>query len=406
MCGQHDGEELTRSTAVTSVSTSSDPFPWESGIYDAHCHPTDTMSTIEAIPSMRASTLTVMATRSQDQALVAEVAASHGVRSKYELSQGHLIPSFGWHPWFSYQLFDDTVPEAERTYHEGQPDAKKRHYQAVLAPAPEDPDFLDALPTPRSLSAFLADTRARLQHHPLALVGEVGLDKAFRLPQGRTDADESSRDQALTPGGREGRRLAPQHVKMPHQVAVLKAQLALAGELGRPVSVHGVQAHGVLHDTLSSLWKGHEKEVVSRKKRRLVAEGAEDFDSEDELEEDEFGRKDVPPKPYPPRICLHSYSGPAEMLKQYTNPAIPARMFFSFSSAINMGTKAGADKIAEVLQACPDNSILVESDLHIAGEEMDARLEEMYRKVCEIKKWKLQEGVERIGKNYREFIFG
>ncbi|KAJ0145704.1 Cut9-interacting protein scn1, partial [Colletotrichum tanaceti] len=269
-----------------------------------------------------------------------------------------------------------------------------------------DPDFLDALPTPRSLSSFLADTRRRLQDHPLALVGEVGLDKAFRLPEGRIDAEETSRDRTLTPGGREGRRLAPQHVKMPHQVAVLKAQLALAGELGRPVSVHGVQAHGLLHDTLSSLWKGHEKEVVSRKKKRLVAEGAEDFDSDDEPEEDDFGRKKVPPKPYPPRICLHSYSGSAAMMKQYTNPAIPARVFFSFSSAINLGTKAGADKIVEVLQACPDNSLLVESDLHIAGEEMDARLEEMYRKACEVKGWGLQEGVERIGRNYREFIFG
>ncbi|KDN62755.1 hypothetical protein CSUB01_05659 [Colletotrichum sublineola] len=406
MCGQHEHGEPGSSAVVNSVSFSSDPFPWESGIYDAHCHPTDTMSTVENIPAMRASALTVMATRSQDQALVAELAASHGVRSKYAMSHGYLIPSFGWHPWFSYQLFDDTVPEAERTYPQGQPDAKKRHYQAVLAPAPEDPDFLDALPDPRSLSAFLADTRRRLHDHPLALVGEVGLDKAFRLPEGRTDVDESSRDRTLTPGGREGRRLAPQHVKMPHQVAVLKAQLALAGELGRPVSVHGVQAHGVLHDTLSSLWKGHEKEVVSRKKKRLVAEGAEDFDTEDELEEDDFGRKAVPPRPYPPRICLHSYSGPAEMLKQYTNPAIPAHLFFSFSSAINLGTKAGADKIVEVLQACPDDSILVESDLHVAGDEMDARLEEMYRKVCEIKGWKLQEGVERIGRNYREFIFG
>ncbi|WYZ46040.1 hypothetical protein EsH8_IX_000265 [Colletotrichum jinshuiense] len=406
MCGQHEDGAANPPTVVTSASSSSDPFPWDAGVYDAHCHPTDTMSTVDKIPNMRAAALTVMATRSQDQALVADVAAAHGVRSRYDMSQGHLIPSFGWHPWFSYQLFDDTVPEAERTYREGQPDAKTRHYQAVLAPAPEDPDFLDALPTPRSLSAFLADTRDRLKDHPLALVGEVGLDKAFRLPEGRTDVQESSRDQGLTPGGREGRRLAPQHVKMPHQVAVLKAQLALAGELGRPVSVHGVQAHGVLHDTLASLWKGHEKEVVSRKKKRLVAEGAEDFDSEDEIEEDDFGRKDVPPKPYPPRICLHSYSGPAEMLKQYTNPAIPARMFFSFSSAINLGTKAGAGKIVEVIQACPDDSVLVESDLHIAGDDMDARLEEMYRKVCEIKGWGLQEGVERIGKNYREFIFG
>ncbi|KAL0930419.1 uncharacterized protein CTRU02_214494 [Colletotrichum truncatum] len=406
MCGQHELGDQNPSTSVTSASSSSDPFPWDRGIYDAHCHPTDTMSSIETIPNMRAATLTVMATRSQDQALVAEVAASHGVRSKYEMSQGHLVPCFGWHPWFSYQLFDDTVPEAEWTYREGQPDAKKRHYQAVLAPAPEDPSFIDALPTPRPLSAFLADTRGRLQDHPLALVGEVGLDKAFRLPEGWTNDDDSSRDQTLTPGGREGRRLAPQHVKMPHQIAVLKAQLALAGELGRSVSVHGVQAHGVLHDTLASLWKGHEKQVITRRQKKLVAEGAEDPESGDELEEDDFGRKAVPPKPYPPRICLHSYSGPAEMLKQYTNPSIPARIFFSFSSAINLGTKAGADKIVEVIQACPDDSILIESDLHIAGDEMDARLEEMYRKVCEIKGWKLEEGVARIGKNYRQFIFG
>ncbi|KAF9872269.1 cut9 interacting protein [Colletotrichum karsti] len=403
MCGQHqDGHH----NPVASTSSASDSFPWDHGVYDAHCHPTDTMSSIETIPSMRASALTVMATRSQDQALVAEVAASHGVRSKYEMSQGHLIPCFGWHPWFSHQLFDDTVPEAEWTYREDQPDAKKRHYQAVLTPAPEDPGFIDALPTPRPLSVFLADTRTRLQDHPLALVGEVGLDKAFRLPEGWTNDHQSSRDQTLTPGGREGRRLASQHVKMPHQVAVLKAQLALAGELGRPVSVHGVQAHGVLHDTLASLWKGHEKEVISKRQQKLVAEGAEDPESEDELEEDDLGRKMVPPKPYPPRICLHSYSGPAEMLNQYTNKAIPARIFFSFSSAINLGTKAGADKIAEVVEACPDDSILIESDLHVAGEEMDARLEEMYRKVCEIKGWKLQEGVTRIGKNYRQFIFG
>ncbi|TEA10627.1 Cut9-interacting protein scn1 [Colletotrichum sidae] len=406
MCGQHDTRDANPSTAVTPASASSDPFPWNHGIYDAHCHPTDTLSSIDAIPEMRAAVLTVMATRSQDQDLVADVAASLGVRSKYEMSQGRLIPCFGWHPWFSYQLFDDTVPEAERTFREGQPDAKDRHYHAVLTPVPEDPSFLDALPAPRPLSAFLADTRDRLLVHPLALVGEVGLDKAFRLPEGWSNNHESSRDQTLTPGGREGRRLTPQHVKMPHQVTVLKAQLALAGELGRAVSVHGVQAHGLLHDTLASLWKGHEKEVISRRQKKLVAEGAEDPDSDDEVDEDDYGKRRVPPKPYPPRICLHSYSGPAEMLKQYTNPAIPARIFFSFSSAINLGTKAGADKIVEVIEACPDDSILVESDLHIAGEEMDTRLEEMYRKICDIKGWKLQDGVARIGKNYREFIFG
>ena len=55
---------------------------------------------------------------------------------------------------------------------------------------------------------------------------------------------------------------------------------------------------------------------------------------------------------------------------------------------------------------CPDDRILVESDLHVAGEAMDAALEAMYGKVCEVKGWELEEGIRRIGKNYEEFIFG
>jgi hypothetical protein len=49
---------------------------------------------------------------------------------------------------------------------------------------------------------------------------------------------------------------------------------------------------------------------------------------------------------------------------------------------------------------------LIESDLHVAGERMDGMLEEMYRKVCEIKGWGLREGTEKIRRNYEEFIFG
>lgn len=390
------------------------------------------MSSLDSIPSMKAAALTVMATRFQDQSLVADAASSSlGLASRNVLEptgddKGRIIPSFGWHPWFSHQLYDDSVSRSEQTYQppgddEDKQAAKLAHYAAVLQPSPkaDDTAFLDSLPEPQPLSSFIEETRARLEEHPLALVGEIGVDKAFRLPQAFDKQTSSARDETLTPGGREGRLLSPQHVRMSHQAAVLRAQLALAGELGRAVSIHGVHAHGVLFDTLTATWKGHEKEVLSRRERRRIAPGAEDFSSSDEEEEDEDeaaptrtrkrlenGRRVVAGKPFPPRVCLHSFSGPDEMLKQYLNPAIPARVFFSFSQAINLSEKNGAEKFAAQMKVCPDDRILVESDLHVAGEAMDEALEAMYRRVCEVKGWELEEGVRRIGRNYEEFIFG
>ncbi|KAL2261074.1 hypothetical protein VTK26DRAFT_4727 [Humicola hyalothermophila] len=385
------------------------------------------MSSIPGITNMRARALTIMATRSQDQDLVVSVAKQHGISDRGEIAassgrqqSNKIVPAFGWHPWFSYQLYDDTTGAESNTTYEPSSDSnrneqKAQHYNAVLSPAP-DAEFIASLPDPRSLRAFIDETRQRvLDAGPAALIGEIGLDKAFRLPWPRNAAEHSERDEALTPGGREGRMLSPHHVRMAHQVRVLKAQLRLAGELGVAVSVHGVQAHGVLFDALASLWKGHEKEVVSRRKQKLVAEGAEDFSSSSSEGEGEDGEVDAQPagrkrrykpKPFPPRVCLHSFSGSPQMVSQYLNPAIPVQVFFSFSTVINLSTAGGESKFPDVVRACPDDRVLVESDLHTAGEHMDHVLEDMYRRICDVKGWSLSEGVEKIRKNYERFIFG
>ncbi|KAI0175781.1 hydrolase [Hypoxylon sp. FL1284] len=432
MCQQHAGLDEDKRPSLQGTSpaedgsgTSQEPFPWDVGVFDAHCHPTDTMASIASIPDMKARALTVMSTRGQDQDLVSDVASRQGIKESDisilsdSAAGGRMVPCFGWHPWFSYQFYDDT---SSGSLYEGTPSSKISHYDQVLTPAPSSKDvsFSQGLPDPRPLSEFLNETRSRLEKHPLALVGEVGLDKAFRLPQSWTSTHEAQRDEGLTPGGREGRQLSPFRVQMAHQAAIFRAQLRLAGEMGRAVSVHGVQAHGVLYQTIAALWKGYEKDAPSRREKKQVAKGAEDFSdsSEDEEEDGNSGSRNKENKtseslyhqkqgsrPFPPRICLHSFSGPVEVVKQYLHPAVPATIFFSFSIVINWAT-GGGDKAEESIRAVPDNRILVESDLHTAGEQMDQYLEEVCRRICKIKGWELSKGVEQLNRNWREFVFG
>lgn len=282
-------------------------------------------------------------------------------------------------------------------------DQKASHYQDVLTPKSDDRAFLLSLPAPRPFGHFLSQTRDHLERYPLALIGEVGLDRSFRIPEAWLPEQADTRNDALTPGGREGRKLSPYRVSMEHQKKVLTAQLHLAGEMERAVSVHGVQAHGIVYETLAATWKGHEN--VSNKKARKQQEAAEKLGAEPESAADGTASPSAP-KPFPPRVCLHSFSGPAETVKQYIASTVPCEVFFSFSTTINSWSEKGDGKVEAAVRAVPDDRVLVESDLHTAGNRMDAYLEEIVRKICEVKGWELEDGVRRLGRNWRRFVFG
>ncbi|MCJ1465550.1 hypothetical protein MMC07_004168 [Pseudocyphellaria aurata] len=352
-----------------------------------------------------------MASRAQDQGLVAQFADAHGLTSsmlskllKRDTATGvqcQIVPSFGWHPWFSHQIYDDSVSQSTERAEDVH---KLDHYQAVLVPSPHDSDFLRKLPDPRPLSELIDQTRLYLEKYPFALVGEIGIDRSFRIPENSSDSNRDETESALTPGGREGKRLTPYRVHMDHQKKILTAQLQLAGELSRPVSVHGVAAHGALFETLQATWRGHEKVVVSKRIRKRTAHTYSHPDEEENRSRDEVLDARVA-KPFPPRICLHSYSGPPGPVKQYLHPSVPATIFFSFSKLVNFSSSVSS-KAIDVIKEIPDDRLLAESDLHCAGERMDDLLERVVRTICQIKRWPLEKGIRQLASNWVHFIIG
>ncbi|KAL1992709.1 hypothetical protein VTN49DRAFT_4741 [Thermomyces lanuginosus] len=380
---------------MSSLDGSEPDFPWHIGVYDAHCHPTDNMPSTSTIADMKARKLTVMATRGEDQDLVAQVAAKYGPE--------RIVPCFGWHPWFAHQI----------SLGESQVEDRTVHYRSVLQgslsssgkgkdQSEEDIAFFQTLPEPKPLRELLTDMRTHLVAHPTALVGEVGLDRAFRLPMPWSEDELRERDPSITPGSREGRRLSPFKVSVEHQKSLLKAQLQLAGELRRPVSLHSVQGHGVVLEILRDLWRGYEKKG-SKRAMRMKTKNTEFPTGEDDKDE----KQEEKPLPFPPRICMHSYSGRADSLAQFLHPSAPSEIFFSFSSVINLPPSADENhKTVQVVRALPADRILVESDFHEAGASMDDLLEEVTRTVCRIRGWTLEEGVKQLARNYQRFLHG
>ena len=372
------------------------------GLFDAHCHPTDIMASIDDISFMKARCLTIMASRSQDQELVSKVAWQYPLRAREDLdetSRRYVVPSFGWHPWFSYQMYDDSAGKSNV------PIDKLQHYRNVLTPTPEDDQFLESLTEPIALSRFIHDTEVRLQHHPIALVGEIGIDRAFRLPVGPfhspcpvNDKPNIHDAKQYTPGSREGRGLTPYKVHIDHQLVVLRAQLELAARLRRPVSVHCVQGHGVIFDLFQSMWAGHERLSKRQLKRRQSVSGAHEHEADMDID-------GQPRLPYPQRVCMHSFSGPVDPLRQFFHPTVPVDFYFSFSHLINF-SNIGSSKAVDVVRAVPDDRILVESDYHCAGKEMDELLEKVVNRVCEIKQWTLEDGARQLRTNWERFVFG
>ena len=175
---------------------------------------------------------------------------------------------------------------------------------AVAQPSPRPPQ-LSLLPSyglhPWDVGnrspAWLETLRSHLVSDPRAAVGEIGLDR-WMLDRARPD------DPRLA-----GLRRAP----LEEQVATFKSQLDLAVTLDRPVTIHCIDAFGLLLETLRSV-------------------------------------------PLPPRgFLLHAYSGPLELVAPFA--ALGA--YFSFNAAYLAPRHA---RLRELYKNIPLARLLVETD--------------------------------------------
>eukprot|EP00741_Cyanophora_paradoxa_P007896 tig00001224_g7639.t1 len=226
------------------MSVSNEPAELLRSLFDCHNHIIDdgaeALAGIEAIACRR---MCVMSCRPSDFASTARLAAAHGER---------IVPAFGVHPWFAHTL------------------------------RPGDPDAVDA----STLAEWDSMLRGALAANPRAIVGEIGLDKAAKIP-GRGECDFAQ------------------------QLAVFRRQLAIAAELRRPVSMHCVRAMGPATEVL----------------RELAARGQ-----------------------LPPRVMFHSYTGSPDAVNQLRkiSRAAEERFYFSFSEALNGRSGKGAAAVAAV----------------------------------------------------------
>ncbi|KAJ4002267.1 hypothetical protein F5050DRAFT_1559054 [Lentinula boryana] len=287
-------------------------------LVDVHCHPTDAPSISPASMEKLGITICAMSSKASDQLLVYNLAKSYPKK---------VIPCFGYHPWFSHLIcLRGNV-------------SKEDHYRELFYISQSDEDLetlntlLDILPAPIPLDDVIMELRQNFRDFPDAMLGEVGLDRAFRIP---FDYDASPR------------KLSPFTVPINHQVAILQAQINLAVELGRNISLHSVRAHQPTMELLA---------------RMEIQHGVDSWN----------------------RISLdlHSCGFSPEMLKDIQRRYPNA--FLSLSTVIN----GRSPNHISLIKVCDPLRILVESDYN----DVDMCTEQtwdMVRTVADVKGWPIE----------------
>ncbi|CAI4035730.1 hypothetical protein SMKI_13G3810 [Saccharomyces mikatae IFO 1815] len=262
-------------------------------LVDAHCHViTDPDSAVGGDDGGSKNTLRcVMSSNPYDWKNLKKMANNSTRRE-------NLYLGFGVHPWYSHLFYI------------GDQRDKISHYLNVLEYKNKEQfdGLVRVLPEPLDLEEYIL---REFNEKLVSVIGEVGLDKLFRLPaSGFYTQNEKT-------------RLTTVKVKLSHQEAVFRRFCRLARKTNKPISIHDVKCHGKLNDICN-------EELL----------------------------------PYHSvNICLHSYTGSKEtLLTQWLKKFPPDRIFVSLSKWINFKNPEEGDTLVRGL---PKTCILTETDFPV-----------------------------------------
>ncbi|CAO1639063.1 unnamed protein product [Sympodiomycopsis kandeliae] len=337
---------------------------------DVHAHPTDDprLSGPDGIPTLarrlaeevKIGRICGMSSNTADQVFIRELKIEFErfkACNEDERVTLDFRPCFGYHPWYSHTI----------SQHHPAPSAAE-HYRSLFSDCGETSlkeleMILPHLPPPRSLQDVLAEVRDNLERFPDALLGEVGLDRAFRVPMSKSaikyqpseqhllqsEPQDNSRtsEQSGTPGqggnshtlALRGKSLSSLTIPIDHQYSILLAQISLAISLGRNISMHSVKSSD------STL---HLLEDCCRRFNGLHCKSFRSIS-----------------------LDLHSCTLSSEVASRIIQ--LHPNVYISFSSTIN---KEGSQKsLPALLLEIPPSRILIESDWHTSDQITSRNLE-------------------------------
>lgn len=225
---------------------------------------------------------------------------------------GMVTPCFGVHPWYSHLFSLDGMISKEGHY---------RQVFGIKEGSKLDDEILNILPDPIDFNQHLQIMRNLINKYDIAVLGEIGLDKLFRIPTSGFYGNPKFKESKDVVG------LTNYKTTMEHQKRIFIEQLKIAVELNLPISVHNVKTSGVIHDIIS-------KELLK--------------------------------SDYSSSVCLHSYTGSIETLELFLKSfkKSKASFYVSLSNFIN-NSEAKKQELEGILKVMPRGNVLTETDMTI-----------------------------------------